>query len=198
MRIFLLLELVTLLYSGARAAELYRELMPWQIPWLQTHSPSYRQGSDFTSSVSFQVIDPNTIDAVESIEFPNPLPKFPPSTANCSVSWDPRAGDPYDVVQPCGGPGNWTFQIAHTGNLSEWQSPTDGFVLRINLTESLVYDGTTVLKSFVAEQPVNGEFLAGSCGGSGVCNWHLRPRHTPLLVAQNMTACEGDCYMNTA
>ncbi|KAH8880851.1 hypothetical protein GQ53DRAFT_832865 [Thozetella sp. PMI_491] len=173
--------------------------MPWQIPWIRTHSPPFLPTTNHNSSVSFNVIDPNTINAVPSTTYPNPLPKFFPTSVNCSIEWDSRNDAPYDVVWPCGltDSGNWTFQILHTHNESEWQSATDQFILRLNLKEALAYNGSTYSKAFVAEQFIGGEILAGSCGGSGVCNWHLRPRHTPLLITQNMTSCEGDCYMDS-
>ncbi|KAH6839539.1 hypothetical protein B0I37DRAFT_408946 [Chaetomium sp. MPI-CAGE-AT-0009] len=204
----LLTTALTAATTGVTALHPPTLLTPWQITRLSTHSPSGYPSTHPYSRLAFTISDPNTI-VLGTTHFGSA--GFAPTSANCTVWWlahdsepDPREGG---WVNTCGESeatagggglvvqGKWTFEVVE-GSGGGGGVTTD-FGVRVRLEEAVTLSKGSVVKlRFEGEAAFRvGGNMAGSCGGSGVCNWGLKKEDVPVLVKQELV--EMVCVVGT-
>ncbi|KAL5374568.1 hypothetical protein DPSP01_011847 [Paraphaeosphaeria sporulosa] len=149
--------------SAAPAIKLARNVQPWQITRLYTHTPSGRPGNDPHSTLNITITDPNTI----------------PYLTNEDVPWG--------VEQSCTTDDNtkaystWIFTINKPAEGAAYAS--ENFDLSFKLVDYVHLPGQEVTKTFTGGDHFEvGDNMSGQCGGSGVCNWNLND--TPYDIQQ--------------
>jgi hypothetical protein len=161
-------------------------LQPWEITNLYTHSPSGRPGSPIYSYLGFTVTDANEIDAGPIASPPGEIGQYPNSSADCTAEFSSYtstalAGRNWTCGITAYGP--YTFSVGPGGN-------TEEFNLTIYRTEGMNSGYETYTRSFVAEVYFAvGLNMAGTCGGSGVCNWGQKD--PVVYVTPIQTSCTG-------
>ncbi|KAK7183896.1 hypothetical protein PSPO01_09918 [Paraphaeosphaeria sporulosa] len=170
--------------SAAPAIKLARNVQPWQITRLYTHTPSGRPGNDPHSTLNITITDPNTIPAGQS---PTGQAVFPPTSANCSLQYLTNEDVPWGVEQSCTTDDNtkaystWIFTINKPAEGAAYAS--ENFDLSFKLVDYVHLPGQEVTKTFTGGDHFEvGDNMSGQCGGSGVCNWNLND--TPYDIQQ--------------
>lgn len=181
------------------------KLVPWQVRSLGTYSPSGRPGSTPFSSLSFTILDNNTVDT-------GPVLSKQPSEIKCRMEWSSRAqsdDEPpppkdwfYGVVNDnCTAVdnGRWTFRLLKAGEFEcAGKRPSATTCFNLEVTQAVRatagrdegdYEAVLVGRAHF-ETGVN---MVGMCAGSGFCNWALADDAKPFYVAQEFTNCRGIC-----
>lgn len=173
--------------SAAPAFHIARDdLRPWQITYLNTHSPSGRPGNDPHSTLNFTIADPNT-----------------PTSASCSLQYLTASDVPFGIEQPCTthdstkDQSTWTFKIIKSEGASPYVTENFSLTIQVSIMNFLFslasqsnprqlvnqLPGQNATETFVGGDHFEvGDNMSGQCGGSGVCNWSLDD--TPYEVKQ--------------
>jgi hypothetical protein len=165
-------------------------LFPWQITAVHSSAPV----GNGKCSMSFDIRDLNTIPAVPSDIYPNPFPQFNATQTTCTFEWNTSDKVPVNVDTTCDpqtDEESWGATISTTATNS--RDLAKNFTVELNMGQFLIYNNVSYYKQFSANVSFNvpGN-MKGSCNDT-MCIWSLKSSHTPTLVTQNMTLCQGDC-----
>lgn len=157
-------------------------LQPWQLSGITSFSPSGRPGSYPWLNIVANLADPNSLTlGTGSDGNPVTVPANNPA-ANCTAKWI-RGSSPLNHSWPCdaSGDGYWVMEFVDNG---EFQYTN--FDVKFTRVAETIYLGSAYKKTFVGTGHFEvGKNMAGSCGGSGVCSWGLKPENSPTAIQQS-------------
>jgi len=163
-------------------------LQPWQVSGVAVFSPSGRPGQYPWPTITANVTDPNEI-LLGTAEDGTPVTLPAGSVAaNCEAKWL-TGTEPTNHFWPCDasgeGDGYWFMEVVAGAN----GFSSTNFDLKFTRVAQTLYRGSSYTKKFEGEGHFEiGQNLGGSCGGSGVCFWGLKPENSPFPVQQEEVA----------
>ncbi|KAF2190367.1 hypothetical protein K469DRAFT_623417 [Zopfia rhizophila CBS 207.26] len=173
--------------TAANPTEKRADLQNWQLESLSTHSPSGRPGNYPWLTVTATVNDPNELTLGTSGS-DNSTVKLPVGgkALNCQAKWispDSAYGHRWPCDNTGATDGYWFMDVVEVSG----GSPTNNFDLKFTRVAQQLYRGELFEKKYEGQAHfglgADGN-LAGSCGGSGVCNWGLKEEKTPFPIQQ--------------
>ncbi|KAF1943127.1 cell death in tomato 1 [Clathrospora elynae] len=159
------------------------KLKDWQVTGVGSGSPSGRPGSYPWASITANVTDPNAYNlGTASSDGSAVIISAGSQGINCKAQWFIKNEEtPLGRTWPCDPAANgyWVMRVLDGGN---------GFGTGVfNLTFTHVLDVLYLGEEYTASYVATGHFevgknMAGTCGGSGVCNWGLKPENNPFPI----------------
>jgi hypothetical protein len=101
---------------------------------------------------------------------------------NCVAKYFIKGENPLARTWPCDATtsGYWTMQVL-AGSSGQYSS--EDFNLKFTHVADVLYQGSEYTATYEATGHFAvGDNLAGTCGGSGVCNWGLTAPKNPVLI----------------
>jgi hypothetical protein len=170
---------------AAPVVERQAALQPWQVNTVSSFNPSGRPGQYPWSSIRVELTDPNEIQLGTSPDGQAVTLPAGNTALNCEAKYF-TSGTPLTFGHrwPCDndgkGEGYWYFEVNQASG-----SSSGNFDLKITRVAEVLFQGSSYSKTFVGTGHFEvGQNLAGSCGGSGVCSWGLKPELKPFPVQQ--------------
>ncbi|KAF2639173.1 hypothetical protein P280DRAFT_470568 [Massarina eburnea CBS 473.64] len=149
-------------------------LTPWNLTRAIISTPSGRPGERLWATITVNVTDSNTLNLGTGTDGVA-VTAGPSEGLNCKATFLPTEG-PWNRSWPCDPNGKqegyWTMNLKEAPAEGTFRA---GYELVLKHVADVPYNGARFHKEYEGSLLLRvGEYLTGTCGGSGACSWGLK------------------------